>query len=95
MFYTYQQNNSGGWFDTTDALDVIVVIEADTYRQANARAMRLGIYFDGHGDCRCCGNRWSAQWSEDDADIDAHVWPNRFYPGQTVIHYADGTVTRL
>ena len=56
MFYVYRQNNSGGSF-RPPAVDVIV--EAPSAAEADTIAEGVGIYFDGAGDCPCCGNRWS------------------------------------
>ena len=57
-FFTFRQNNSGGFFDGTE----YVIIEADSADEANMIAMDHDIYFDGcHKglDCPCCGDRWS------------------------------------
>jgi len=67
MFYTYQQNNSGGSFDINpdQGISVFVVVEADHAAEANRRAIGIGLYFDGvyRGiDCECCGNRWYKAW---------------------------------
>ena len=62
--YRFYQNNSGGRTVTNDDVARDVFIEAHTYREANALAEAVGIYFDGAGDCPCCGNRWSPQWDE-------------------------------
>ena len=56
MFYTYRQNNSGGSFCGPA---MYVIIEATSENEANRLAEDLGLYFDGAGDCECCGNRWS------------------------------------
>lgn len=56
MFYVYRQNNSGGSF-RPPAVDVIV--EAPSAAEADTIAEGLGIYFDGAGDCPCCGVRWA------------------------------------
>ena len=61
MFYSYHQNNSGGWF-TLPAIDVI--IEADSAEEADRIAESKGLYFDGAGDCDCCGNRWHETYDE-------------------------------
>jgi hypothetical protein len=57
-FYEFNQNNSGGNFVTTDKLCHRVVIQADSYDEARTKALDMGIYFDGAGDCPCCGDRW-------------------------------------
>ena len=61
MFYTFNQNNSGGVFHRNDNVDELVVIEANSATQANDIAQEIGIYFDGAGDClECCGHRWQS-----------------------------------
>ena len=55
MFYVYRQNNSGGSF-RPPAINVIV--EAPSAAEADTIAEGLGLYFDGAGDCPCCGDRW-------------------------------------
>lgn len=54
-FFEYHQNNSGGFFKSPA---VHVIVEAHTANEADTRAVELGLYFDGSGDCSCCGNRW-------------------------------------
>lgn len=71
MFYTYRQNNSGGWFIDTDDIGYNTIIEADSPRDADARAESIGIYFDGclkGTDCDCCGDRFSRQWNREPGD---------------------------
>lgn len=63
MFFTFNQNNSGGSFDfnEADGISEYVIVEAVSAEDANERAERIGLYFDGAGDCSCCGNRWYEQ----------------------------------
>ena len=67
-FYTFRQNNSFGRFDydAGRGISVNVIVEADNTADANSRAERIGLYFDGAGDCPCCGTRWSEQYSYTD-----------------------------
>lgn len=62
MFFRYYQNNSGGSivYDPDRGISSKVYIEANSPREANRRAEGIGLYFDGNGDCDCCGNRWTA-----------------------------------
>lgn len=76
-FYRYRQSNPGGGFhyDPDRGLSVEVYIEADSAAQADERAERIGIYFDGvadHIDCNCCGDRWDRAHSPlgDDNPVD-------------------------
>jgi hypothetical protein len=70
MFFTYRQNNSGGSFeeDEKSGIGVTVIVEADNADEANARAKDIGLYFDGAGDCECCGYRWSEAYPEEVGD---------------------------
>ena len=99
-FYLYSQNNSGGSFVYDDRRGVAeyVVVEADSADQANERAESAGLYFDGEGDCECCGNRWCEAW-EDGGDTAPMVYntpvqfPKRKVKNPVVyVHYANGRV---
>lgn len=106
-FFDYSQNNSGGGFDVDDdeGISVYVIIEADSADEANSKAEDIGLYFDGQGDCSCCGNRWySADGSGDavpsiygepvsDRDFEAGYgtkW-NKTGP-EAFVHFADGLI---
>ncbi|AWN07360.1 hypothetical protein SEA_NABI_66 [Streptomyces phage Nabi] len=69
-FFEFNQNNSGGSFayDADAGITHHVIIEADDARHANYLAERIGLYFDGSGDCECCGSRWYEQWEDDKGD---------------------------
>lgn len=57
MFYRFSQNNSGGFFVGPQVL----IVEAASTEEAEARAVAAGVYFDGvaaERDCECCGDRW-------------------------------------
>lgn len=71
-FYTFDQNNSGGFskFNKYDGITEYVIVEANNENHANEIAESIGIYFDGEGDCKCCGNRWEK----------AGAWNARDYP---------------
>ena len=67
MFYEFGQNNSGGSFieDVKRGISHYVIIEADSVDEANDRAEKIGLYFNGCDsgkDCRCCGDRWYTQY---------------------------------
>jgi hypothetical protein len=101
-FFTYHQNNSGGWFMTNDNVAHYVIIEAPDAETADALAENVGIYFNGcatGADCDCCGDRWSSAYYQNGYDEpliysehpeDYHdVWTK---PGQPYCHvyYLDG-----
>lgn len=71
-WFCYRQNNSGGNFvyDEGRGISVNVWVQARDAGEADFRAERIGLYFDGAGDCSCCGDRWSSQggygWAGED-----------------------------
>lgn len=79
-FYTFNQNNSGGSFhyDNQTGISHYVVVEADTEDEAIDRAESIGLYFDGDGDCECCGSRWSTY-------IDPFDEPGAYESGEFVL----------
>lgn len=113
MFYDFRQNNSGGSFvyDEERGLSVSVIIEAESADDANDRAERIGLYFNGVDegcDCECCDDRWSRAYKDDGDEV-----PSRYgtalpteRPKDEIewvgkgnptifIHYLDGTLESL
>jgi hypothetical protein len=101
-FYKFRQNNSGGsfTFDHKRGLSVHVYVEASSAEEANARAQQdLGIYFDGDGDCPCCGDRWRRVYADDaEASFPETVGGWGWAPdgvAEGYVHFLDGTVKPL
>lgn len=97
-FYTYSQNNSGGSFIINEERGITeyVIVEAHSHDDANGRAESIGLYFDGYGDCECCGNRWSEQYSYDSGTEIPEIYGKPAsqyeYPGSVAIHYLNGVL---
>lgn len=103
-FYTFTQDNSGGSFDYDKKRGItnFVIIEANNADEANARAETIGLYFDGRGDCPCCGNRWCEARDPYDATKTPELYemPLAEYMEQNAwctvdmiaTHYADGRI---
>lgn len=106
-FFTFNQNNSGGGFDYDESAGIshFVIIEADSAKEAVFEAEDIGLYFNGDGDCSCCGNRWS-DWMDDEDQAEepmiygfpaetymdqefSHKWIKGF---EGFIHYANGEI---
>lgn len=103
-FYSFNQNNSGGIFETNQKKGIggFVIIEAISATHANGRAEDLGIYFngcrDGH-DCPCCGDRWYRVDESDGYDVPSifgtpveqasATWGRE----NVYIHLLDGSIT--
>ena len=69
-FYQFDQNNSGGSFDSDSKLCHRIIIEATSEKEAERKAEELGCYFNGvesGNDCPCCGDRWG---SADEIDFE-------------------------
>jgi len=100
-FFHYNQNNSGGSFvfDEDRGITHHVFVEAIDSAHADMLAEKIGLYFDGYGDCECCGDRWSTAYAGDAEDtpilygqpvseFTGHRW---MAPGkESVVHYLDG-----
>lgn len=91
-FFYYRQNNSGGRFDfDADAgISAHVIVEADSADEANERAEGIGLYFDGSGDCRCCGNRWYPQSGDEDGDAVPSIYGTPLENASTIFHWLKG-----
>lgn len=100
-FYTFNQNNSGGSFDLDkqNGIAHYVIVEASSAKEANSIGERIGLYFDGEGDCPCCGNRWYEQCWDDEGEESPKIYGKNpsenkdmfSKPGEMCcIHYADG-----
>ena len=77
-FYEFRQNNSFGKFDydIERGISVSVIVEADIPADANGRARDIGLYFNGAGDCPCCGNRWYEKYTYSDTTDDSTKFPS-------------------
>jgi hypothetical protein len=105
-FYEYRQNNSFGSFvfDHKRGISIAVIVEADDALSANRKAEGIGLYFDGYGDCSCCGDRWYGKYDDDHGDDvpSSHGEPIKGSRSLTAkgknyayIHYADGRVVGI
>lgn len=107
-FFSYRQNNSGGHMVVSDNIGELVVVEAKNAEDADRRAKKIGLYFDGRGDCPCCGCRWtSAEFYEQkgtDKPEDGYGknvgdlvvgTDGNYFTRNVRIHYLDGNVARI
>lgn len=108
-WFTFDQNNSGGNFvyDEQAGISTKVLIEAHSAAEANRIAQQIGLYFDGDGDCSCCGDRWYSKWTDDEGDEEPLIYgvPAAQYRGdkytgkwqdegefEHFTHHLDGTI---
>ena len=107
-FYKYSQNNTGGSYNIDKARGIgkFVFVEAISPEDANKRARLIGLYFDGYGDCECCGNRWHEQYSEKEGQEVPKIFGQDVSVGKfkgfcgtigidSYIHYLDGTIQTI
>ena len=97
MWFEFDQNNSGGFFECDDKVCATVWIEADTVHEATAKAQDLGIYFDGVSlgrDCECCGDRWSIPWEGEESPV-LFDWRTRWTEPAVRKYYKYGKVEEL
>lgn len=77
MFYTFNQNNSGGRFAGPAKH---VIIEADSADEACEIATNHDVYFEGCDkgfDCPCCGDRWYTPCGDDDCTEEPMIYNDR------------------
>lgn len=99
MFYTFVQNNSGGYYIQNEDVGAFVIIEGNDCRHITERAK--DIFEDYSEYCSCCGERWEFWMLDDDEDLDkipmiyehkANEYKEKWYKGdKIIIHYLDGT----
>ena len=98
MWYKYDQNNSGGDFVISPNLGIgpKVWIEADTAAEADERAEKIGIYFDGcqNGvDCDCCGDRWDRAYENQAKEQPNFTHWDFHWHGTVYLHNKNRTIT--
>ena len=104
MWFHYRQYNSGGFFifDEEKGITGHVLIEAENADVANARALSIGLYWDGVDedlDCPCCGDRWCPTFDGTKEPL-VYGKPARNYNGyvwmedgrEIVLHHSDGRI---
>ena len=106
-FYEYRQNNSGGSFlnDKENGICEYVVIEAFNSNDANDRAEKIGLYFDGcsnGNDCPCCGDRWYRADESEGSDVPSiygepleSLEVSSYYKEYCFVHYLDGSFKKI
>ena len=102
-FYTFNQNNSGGYFVTDDTNGVCetVIIEALSPNDAWYKLQKIGEkvgskMFDY---CPCCGERWSDYMDESDGKEHPEIYGVNvekaevgLFRNKAFVHYFDGSI---
>lgn len=97
MYYTFRQNNTHGYYQINDKLGTQVIVEAPTLEIAIERAKtEAGLYFDGKGDCSCCGHRWYAPYEGSEDHIGETPQYYKGYLSESIrIYHMDGTIEQI
>lgn len=100
-FFTFSQNNSGGYFIINDDVASYLIIEAQNAQEAIDKM--LDITRDYSEYCSCCGERWCDWMDDSDGTAEPMVYgknvkkesPDRLFSSSTIIYYYDGTKEKL
>lgn len=99
-WFTYSQNNSGGYFIDNDDVSHLICIEAENADQANSRALEITEDYGEY--CTCCGERWyCSEWEEDGASEPSQykVALSKSEPSSyritAVLHFANGNKRKV
>lgn len=63
-YFTYNQNNSGGYFIRNDEVADYVIIQASSAKEADEKMSDISYDHDSY--CQCCGERWWIDSDESD-----------------------------
>lgn len=95
LWFSYRQNNSGGYYVRDENVDEWVFVQALNRKEADARAE---MFLDNSDSCPCCGDRWYFGWDDDEpGDLEPMIYgepvsrpmeSGREYA--YVLHFADG-----
>jgi hypothetical protein len=93
-WYTFSQNNSGGYFVDDDNVCEIVSIQA---RNAESAVRFARHIMDNSDSCPCCGDRWSFYMDESDGYDVPTVYGRPLvgyrdfaFRRKVILHYASG-----
>jgi len=100
-FYTFRQNNSGGYFiqNADLGIGVFMIIEAQNKEEAITRRDKIGEKQSNfHDFCPCCGERWS-DYVDDECEEQPLIYDKPVelfkdeidYDKTAYVHYYDGT----
>lgn len=100
-FFTFSQNNSGGYFIINDDVASYLIIEAQNAQEAIDKMEDITLNYSEY--CPCCGERWSTWIDDDDGTEEPMIYdckvkeksPNRIFSSSTIIYYYDGTKEKL
>lgn len=96
MFYTFMQNNSGGYYLRDENVEEVIIIQSDSEENANNKLWSI-VEDDYMEACECCGSRWGLWNNDGEYDVPmifgSPVEEDEHY--SYIIYYADGTKKRV
>ena len=96
MFYTFMQNNSGGYYLRDENVEEVVIIEANDAEEA-ARKLWEIVEDDYLESCECCGDRWNVLSEYHDGEYETPKIfgdDSRETTYSHIIYYANGAKVR-
>lgn len=105
-FYTFNQNNSGGYFidDDIAGLSEYVIIEALNAKEAWDKLCSVidSSMEDAWSYCGCCGERWSNFIDDEDGNKEPCIYgeplsevKKGLFRKDATVHYSDGTFKKF
>lgn len=99
-WFTYDQNNSGGYFIDNDEVTHMICVQAENADAANAKAEEITKEYGEY--CECCGERWYINEVDGDGfDVPSHYGeplsssqPSH-YRKYAVLHFASGEMRKV
>lgn len=98
-FYTFRQNNSGGYFHENEEVAKYLIIQATSVDEANRKMKYITRSWNDY--CECCGTRWDDEIEGDGTDKPT-IYGESVYgkldnwsQGSTIIYFEDGRIERL
>lgn len=95
-WWTFDQNNSGGYFIQNEDVDHYVAIQAINVEHAKQRAYDLFAEYSEY--CSCCGERWHVWVDEQDGHDVPCIYDEPYtelkkssYRHNMIMHYVDGS----
>lgn len=93
-FFTFRQNNSGGYNIINDYVAKYLIIEATNAQEAINKMYDITQDYSEY--CSCCGERWSNWVNDEDGTDVPMVYDEEAtkqepeYGGSVIIYYYDG-----
>ena len=101
-FFTFPQNNSGGYFvtDEKNGVGIYIIIEEVNAKSAWNKLNIIGEEIKGFWSaCSCCGDRWQHLYDDDGEEkpciFGKEITEEYDRGGDIFIHYFDGTIKKV